>query len=148
MKKTSILSAILAGSLMVFGGFGCSHNDQPPNGPNSVSGQASPATGDQQTNPPGTTVDQNQTNPTPNTTGSTTTNPGYQSTTPSTTGSTTTNPGYQSTTPNSGSMDQRQPVKGTMDKNGNMPNSPSDTTKPDTTNPDTTTPPSSTTPPK
>jgi len=145
MKKTSILSAILAGSLMVFGGFGCSHNDQPPAGPNTVSGQATPTTttGDQTTTPQSTTGDQT-TQPgtqstTPSTTGSTPTTPGYQSTTP--------NSGYQPTTPNSGSMDQRQPVKGTMDKSGNMPNSPSDTTKPDTTNPDTTTPPSSTTPP-
>ena len=132
MKKTSILSAILAGSLMVFGGFGCSHDDQPPAGPSSVSGQATPTTGDQTTTPQPTSGDQTTQ---PSTAGSTTTTPGYQSTTP--------NSGYQPTTPKL-RVDR---ISGSQWKGTTMPNSPSDTTKPDTTNPDTTNPPS-TTPPK
>ncbi len=61
MKKTSILSAILAGTLWAFGGFGCSHDNKDTTAPNTYqSGQAGSTTGsgDVQVSPP---ADQSQT---------------------------------------------------------------------------------------
>jgi hypothetical protein len=40
MMKNRMFSAILGGSLMVFGAFGCSHDAPGPQGPNAYSGAA------------------------------------------------------------------------------------------------------------
>jgi hypothetical protein len=133
MKKTTILSAILAGSLMAFGGFGCSHNEPAPAQPNSVSGQA--------TTPAGDVNAQGQMNQTPSSTA-----PADQ-TTPS--GGT-----MDQRQPVKGTMDQNQSPSQQVQQPSSpgysptSPSNPSDTTKPDTTKPDQSSSPGNTPPPK